>query len=102
MIRRPPRSPLFPSTTPSRSVHLHVVADDRRTGSAIDAAAAKEQLRARVAGDRAADGRPRAPAPALQLHFTAVHLHPPEIAGYLVGEGDVAVRLRAACVGGSG
>src|SRR3712207_8871302 len=32
MIRRPPRSPLFPTTTLFRSQQVHAVHDDRRAG----------------------------------------------------------------------
>src|SRR3989454_5700003 len=66
MIRRPPRSTLFPYTTLFRSPHVEVIGDlgERREG-AIDAcrehAAIPERRPARDATGRTQGGRPQVP-----------------------------------------
>src|SRR3989454_8057676 len=82
MIRRPPRSTLFPYTTLFRSPHVEVIGDlgERREG-AIDAcrehAAIPERRPARDATGRTQGGRPQVPTqcrvPLFQLLREPMH-----------------------------
>src|SRR5260370_20632498 len=84
MIRRPPRSTLFPYTTLFRSRHLGLRVDDRGNEVPIDVAFlagdgldAGDAVLARLVGqhrpvDHVADGRSEEHTPELQSHLNLV------------------------------